>query len=44
MATPLQRLQYRINLRRQLQKADDATIRITKEELQRELNRRNKEK
>lgn len=40
----LQALKYRLNLRKQLQKADKQLLDITKEELKKEYERRNKNK
>lgn len=40
----LQKLQYRLRLRNELQKADKQLLDITKEELKREYERRNKNK
>ena len=40
----LQALQYRLKIRRELQKADKQLLDITKEELHREYERRNKKK
>lgn len=40
----LQELQYRLRIRKELQKADKQLLDITKEELHREYERRNKKR
>lgn len=40
----ISKIRYRMRIRIEFQKADEQTLKITKEELNRELQRRNKEK
>lgn len=40
----LSKIRYQMRIRIEFQKADEQTLKITKEELNRELQRRNKEK